>query len=150
MAPDSSSRRPPDGPAGAPSDRTRQARARGEQRAVAALLLALTLAALLLAGVSVRATVVAGNVEARAGGAIGRASLAQMEFQARHRRFALWDELLVHGVRLPAAMAVDASSATPSHWYLRLKDSATGITCDGIGTLTDEPGAPVRPTCRRP
>jgi hypothetical protein len=70
-----------------------------------------------------------------------------MEFHTRNNRFALWAELEADGVRLPASMRLEASTATPSHWYLRLRDVESGATCDRIGLLTDPPGRPILPTC---
>jgi len=152
VAPFSSSSPMPTAPAEEPRDATtvlRQRRA-GDRRVVATLLLIAVLAVLVLSTVTVRASVRADAVRQRAGGALNRASLAQMEFHTQHRRFALWDELSARGLRLPSPLRVEASTASPSHWYLRLRDDATGITCDRVGMLTDAPGQPVVPTCARP
>jgi hypothetical protein len=125
-------------------------RASAERRVVALLLAGLGVMVVLLASLSVRATVQRGDARSRAGGALARAGLAQREYHARQGRFAFWEELAADGLRLPAAMSVDASNATPSHWYLRLRDSTTGLLCDRVGVLTDPPGEVVPPSCRAP
>ena len=123
------------------------ARQRGERRIVA-LLLATVLGLVLALGasrtVTFRAAVAA---QERMGGSLGRAALLQMEFRARNARYALWPELAAAGVRLPSGLAVVATSASTSHWYLRLRDRATGVSCAGVGELLDPPGAPLVPQC---
>jgi len=121
-----------------------------DQRVVAVLLLIAVVVVIALAATSVRATARADAVRQHVGGTLNRASLAQMEFHTRHRRFALWEELSARGMRLPSDLQVEVSTATHSHWYLRLRDVQTGITCDRVGMLTDAPGEPVLPTCTRP
>jgi hypothetical protein len=135
-------------PTEAPNDASRM-RTRRDHRVVMALLLVAVIVVLFLAAISVRATIRLGAVRERVGGTLNRASLVQMEFHTRHRRFALWDELEDGGLRLPSGMNVEASSATPSHWYLRLRDIESGTTCDRVGLLTDPPGRPVTPSCQR-
>jgi hypothetical protein len=72
-----------------------------------------------------------------------------MEFRARHERYALWEELAANGMRLPEDVTVLHSNASMSHWYLRLRNRATGVTCERLGQLTDPPHDPVKPTCAR-
>lgn len=87
--------------------------------------------------------------EAQIGTMLGRASLQQMEFHTQHSRFALWGELAETGATLPASVTVVRSNATASHWYLQLRDQATGMTCDRVGQLIDPPSAPAPPSCTR-
>jgi hypothetical protein len=136
---------PSEAPSGASTARTHR-----DQRVVLSLLLVAALVVLVLAAISVRASLRHDAVRTRVGGSLNRASLVQMEFHTRHRRFALWDELAERGVRLPSGLRVEASTATPSHWYLRVRDVQTGTTCDRIGLLTDPPGRPITPACKRP
>jgi len=130
--------------------RTSNVRTQRDHRVVVVLLLVAVVIVFLLATVSVRATMRQDAVRQRVGGSLNRASLVQMEFHSQHRRFALWDELSDQGVRLPSGLNVEASTASPSHWYLRVRDTATGTTCDRIGLLTDPPGRPIMPACTRP
>jgi len=129
--------------------RVARERAQRDHRVVLTLLLAAIGVVLVLATLSVRATLRQDAVRQRVGGSLNRASLVQMEFHTRHRRFALWNELVERGVRLPAGLNVEASTATPSHWYLRVRDRETGTTCDRIGLLTDPPARPIMPACKR-
>lgn len=124
------------------------ARTASDRRSVLLLLLLLALGILGLAISGVRATVRDARGKERTAGALSRAALEQWEFHGRQGRFALWRELESGGARLPPAMSVDTSTATPSHWYLRLHDSASGLLCDRIGTIVDEPTERVAPTCR--
>lgn len=132
-------------PSGTPDVRTQR-----DHRVVMSLLLVAVIAVLVLATISVRATMRHDAVRQRVGGSLNRASLVQMEFHTQHRRFALWDELTERGERLPSGLLVEASTATPSHWYLRVRDVESGTTCDRLGMLTDPPGEPITPTCKRP
>jgi hypothetical protein len=109
-------------------------------------LLASAIIALALAGV--RSSVRSAAGRERSDGALQRAALEQSEFHAQQGRFAIWPELEAAGMGLPAKMGVDASNATSSHWYLRLHDSVSGLLCDRVGTVVDEPTERVPPTCR--
>ncbi len=132
-------------PSGRPSVRTTR-----DQRVVMTLLLVAVVVMIVLASLSVRATMRHDAVRQRVGGSLNRASLVQMEFHSRHRRFALWDELSEGGMRLPMGLSVEASTASSSHWYMRVRDVESGTMCDRIGMLTDPPGRPIAPSCQRP
>lgn len=136
---------PSEAPSGTSSVRTQR-----DHRVVVVLLLVALLIILVLASIGVRATMRHDAVRERVGSSLNRASLVQMEFHTRHRRFALWGELEERGLRLPTGLNVEASTATPSHWYLRVRDAESGTTCDRIGMLTDPPGRPITPACKRP
>ena len=114
------------------------------------LLSVLLLTVVVLLTFSVRATLTQRDVKGRAEGTFARAGLEQLEFHARRGRFALWSELQEEGVRLPSSMVVDTSNATASHWYLRVRDTATGLVCDRLGLRTDRPGRNPGLTCRPP
>lgn len=114
------------------------------------LLSILLLTVVVLLTFSVRATLTQRDVKGRAEGTFARAGLEQLEFHARRGRFALWSELQEEGVRLPSSMVVDTSNATASHWYLRVRDTATGLVCDRLGLRTDRPGRNPGLTCRPP
>ncbi len=83
-------------------------------------------------------------------GTLGRASLQQMEFRAANQRFALWGELAARGATMPAQLEVVATNASSSHWFLKVRDRTTGITCSRIGQLVDAPGLAVVPDCEQP
>lgn len=100
-----------------------------------------------LAATGARASYARSLARDRMDGTLGRASLAQMEFRARHQRFALWDELAANGARLPGELRVVTSNAGNSHWFLKVQDLRTGLTCARIGQLLDAPDVPVAPDC---
>lgn len=113
-----------------------------------AVLLTMLLGVVLSAGVTTtRSALTLGASRERIGGALGRASLVQMEFRSNNDRFALWDELESRGLRLAADLTVVTSTATQSHWYLRLRDRRTGVTCERIGQLFDPPAKVIVPSC---
>ena len=134
----------------APTDAGRSLRATAEQRVVLLLLALLLLVIVTLSTFGVRATLERRDARVRADRAFARAGLEQLEFHSRRGRFAFWEELAAEGMRLPEVMAVDTSNATASHWYLRLRDTTTGMLCDRIGQLSDRPGAASGMTCRTP
>lgn len=124
-------------------------RTASEQRVIA-LVVATAIGLMLALGLTgAQASHSASSARKRIGGTLGRASIEQMEFYSQHARFALWDELSARGMRLPDQVAVVASNASASHWYLRLRDVSTGVTCDRIGQLLDAPTGEVAPTCER-
>ncbi len=127
--------------------RAATARSAAERRVVAVVLAVMGGLMLAVGATGAQASWAESRSRTRIGGTFGRASLAQMEFRARHARFAVWDELAADGVKLPDDLAVVTSNAGPSHWYLRLRDRATGLTCDRIGQLVDDPSLPVTPSC---
>lgn len=140
----------PDASASPPPDLRRTARARAERRLVGALLASLALTIVLLIGFGTRASVARRDARVRADRTFARAGLVQLEFHARRGRFAFWSELASEGMRLPQSMQVDTSNATASHWYLRLRDSATGLLCDRVGQRLDRPGSTTNLSCRAP
>ena len=121
-----------------------------EQRVVLVLLSLLLVTVAVLLTFSVRATVLQRSAQQRAEGPFARAGLEQLEFHEQRGRFAFWTELQAEGVRLAPTMVVDTSNATASHWYLRLRDTASGLVCDRLGLRTDRPGRNPGLTCRRP
>jgi hypothetical protein len=129
----------------------RQARVRSvsEQRTIIALIAAGVGLLLALSAMGAQAKFAVSASEKAIGGTLGRASLAQMEFRSRHERFALWEELEANGMRLPEDVTVLHSNASMSHWYVRLQDRATGVTCERLGQLIDPPNEVVDPTCTR-
>ena len=74
----------------------------------------------------------------------------QSTFRLLNQRFATWSELEARGMRLPVDQAVVKSNASASHWFVSLRDSATGVICDKTGELFDEGPNDYRPVCREP
>ncbi len=74
----------------------------------------------------------------------------QSTFRLLNQRFATWRELEARGMRLPVDQAVVRSNATASHWFVSVRDSATGVICDKTGELFDESPDERRPVCREP
>lgn len=102
-----------------------------------------------LATLGARTSMTLSSSEREMGSTLGRASLQQREFHTQNARFALWDELARSGASLPVNITVVRSNATSSHWFLRLRDQTTGITCDKVGQLVDPPSDLTAPSCTR-
>jgi len=124
-------------------------RSASEERLIALLVATAAGLTIALAALGARTSMSLTNSEQQMGSTLGRASLQQMEYHTRHARFALWDQLTESGTALPANVTVVRSNASPSHWYLRLRDRSTGITCDRVGQLIDPPADVAKPSCSR-
>jgi hypothetical protein len=124
-------------------------RSAGEQRLIALLVAAALGVTIALATLGARASMALASSEQKIGTTLGRASLQQMEFHTQNARFAIWQELASAGAVLPPNVTVVRSNATPSHWYLSLRDGSTGLTCDRVGQLIDPPADLSKPSCTR-
>jgi len=124
-------------------------RSAGEERLIALLVATAAGVTIALAALGARTSMSLTASEQQIGSTLGRASLQQMEYHTQHARFALWDQLAEAGAALPANVTVVRSNASPSHWYLRLRDQATGITCDRVGQLIDPSADLAKPSCSR-
>ncbi len=127
--------------------RAAEARTATERRLIAVLLMVVVGAVAAVGATAANSTMSAGRSRERMGGTLGRASLVQMEFRDRNKRFAVWEELSRNGVRLAPELTVVTSNASSSHWYLRLRDRTTGVTCDRVGQLLDPPTSSIVPSC---
>lgn len=125
--------------------RAAASRSAGERWLVAVLASSVAVAMLVLSGMAVRSSMAENRSKAQIGSTFGRAALRQEEYRARNDRFADWSELANEGMRLPAELRVLSSNATRSHWYLRVRDRNTGVVCDRVGQLLENPNrAPLR------
>lgn len=71
----------------------------------------------------------------------------QSAFRILNQRFATWQELQSRGLRMPTEQRVVASNASPSHWFMAVRDYNTGIVCSRTGELLDESPLERKPTC---
>jgi len=147
-APAAQAKSAPVRPSAAVAGKRKRTKTATHERVVVTAVIAFGLAAAVLGSVRV-----AGNVrETRAKelmhGTFTRVNQQQDEFRRVNSRFASWSELTARGVRLPARQEVRTSSADYSHWYLSIRDRRTGIVCDRVGELMDEPGTRRTPVCR--
>lgn len=117
---------------------------------VTSAIAALVLIVIAVASVSVRGSMrVTRSVDA-VSGTLKAVHERQSTFRLLNQRFATWRELEARGMRLPADQAVVKSNATASHWFVSVRDSATGVICDKTGELFDEGPNDHRPVCRDP
>jgi len=139
------------GPAGAAVAGKRKRKLRtSHERVVVTGLIAFGFAAAVLGSVRVAGDVRATRAKELMHGTFTRVDQQQDDFRRINARYATWPELSARGVRLPGRQQLRNSSADQSHWYLSLRDRNTGVVCDQVGALFDEPGSPRRPVCRVP
>lgn len=74
----------------------------------------------------------------------------QGRFRMLHQRFATWKELAAEGAKIEPTQRIVASNASPSHWFLAVQDTVTGITCSRTGELFDEGPDARAPNCSAP
>jgi hypothetical protein len=130
------------------ASRRERARVARSERLVVISLLAFGLAIVILGSMRVAGEVRAERAREAMTETFTRVGQRQDEFRRLNARFATLPELNARGFRLPSRHQVQRSSADPSHWFLSIRDRNTGMICDRIGELMDEPGAGRKPVCR--
>lgn len=118
------------------------------ERVVVTAVIAFGFAAAVLGSVRVAGDVREARARELMQGTFTKVNARQDEFRRVNSRFASWSELTARGVKLPARQELRTSSADHSHWYLSIRDRRTGLVCDRVGELMDEPGSRRAPVCR--
>ncbi len=126
------------------------ATAQQDGQIVTSLIVAFVLVFIVIASVRVRGTMRVTKSKDAVTGTLKAVHERQSTFRLLNQRFATWRELEARGLRLPADQAVVQSNATASHWFVSVRDSATGVICDKTGELFDEGPNDHRPVCRDP
>jgi len=129
---------------------TRAATAQQDGQIVTSVSVAFLLMVLVVASMSVRGSMRTSTSVAAVTGTLATVHARQSTFRLLNQRFATWRELEARGMRLPVDQAVVQSNASASHWFVSLRDSATGVICDKTGELFDEGPNDHRPICREP
>ena len=80
-------------------------------------------------------------------GTLARVYDQQTAFRLINQRFATWPELKAQGMALPMSHRVLASNASPSHWFIKVRDTQTGVVCSRTGELFDEGPLERPPSC---
>lgn len=80
-------------------------------------------------------------------GTLTRVYEQQTAFRILNQRFATWPELEARGMALPTEQHVLASNASRSHWYMKLRDTSTGVVCSRTGELFDDSPFDRQPSC---
>jgi hypothetical protein len=132
----------------ASASRRERARVARSERLVVVSLLAFGVAIVILGSMRVAGEVREGRAREEMTETFARVGERQSEFRRLNARFATLPELNARGFRLPARHQVQRSTADPSHWFLSLRDRNTGMICDRIGELMDDPGSLRKPVCR--
>ncbi|WP_309671827.1 hypothetical protein [Gemmatimonas sp.] len=121
-----------------------------DSQIVSSLVVAFVLVVLVVASVRVRGNMRVTRSKDAVSGTLKGVHERQSTFRLLNQRFATWRELEARGMRLPAEQAVVKSNATASHWFVSVRDSATGVICEKTGELFDEGPDDHRPVCREP
>lgn len=120
------------------------------ERVLVTALVAFGIAIAVLGSVRVAGNVRVSRAEEAMVGTFDRVEGEQAQFRRANLRFASWSELAKSGMRLPARQTVHRATADQSHWFLSLRDRNTGLICDRIGELMDEPDTERKAVCRMP
>ncbi len=119
-----------------------------DSQIVTSLIVAFVLVVIVVASVRVQGTMRITKSREVVTGTLKAVHERQSTFRLLNQRFATWRELEVRGMRLPANQAVVKSNATASHWFVSVRDSATGVICDKTGELFDDGPDDHRAVCR--
>lgn len=115
---------------------------------VTSLVAVFALLAMAVASLTVRGNLRANGSRLALSGTLHEVATRQTDFRIIHQRFAAWDELRAEGMALPPTQQVVRTNATPSHWFLAVRDTATGVICERTGELWDEAADERSPVCR--
>ena len=115
---------------------------------VTSVIVAFLLMVLVVASIRVRGSMRTSSSVAAVTGTLKTVQAKQSTFRLLNQRFATWRELEARGMRLPVDQAVVKSNASASHWFVSVRDRATGVICDKTGELFDEGPNDHRPVCR--
>ncbi|WP_373068954.1 hypothetical protein [Gemmatimonas sp.] len=119
-----------------------------DSQIVTSLIIAFVLVVIVVASVRVRGGMRVTTSKDAVTGTLTAVHEKQSTFRLLNQRFATWRELQARGMRLSADQAVVKSNATASHWFISVRDSATGVICDKTGELFDEGPNDHRAVCR--
>lgn len=117
---------------------------------VTSLVTAFVVMAVMIATVSIRGTMRNSGAKGQLTETLGAVSRRQANFRIVNQRFASWTELREQGLALPATQRVVTTNTTPFHWYLAIRDTATGVICERIGELLETRPEDRQTTCRDP
>jgi hypothetical protein len=143
--------------AGARTTRTAAARSTSTRSTVSSrqdgqIVTSLIVAFVLLVGVVILLRVRGGarvdTSVAAVSGTLKDVHVRQSNFRLLNQRYASARELEARGLRLPETQVVVSSNATMSHWFMVIRDSATGVVCEKTGELFDEGPDARKPSCR--
>lgn len=137
--------RPPRGVVTKGTDKAKQ-----DGQIVTSLIVAFVLVVIVVSSVRVRGTMRVGQSREAVTSTLKAVHQQQSTFRMLNQRFATWRELEARGMRLPVEQAVVRSNASASHWFVSVRDSATGVICDKTGELFDEGPDDRVPVCRDP
>lgn len=117
---------------------------------ITSLIVVFVMVVLIVSTVRVRGTMRVSKSREAVTGTLSAVHQQQSTFRLLNQRFATWRELEARGMRLPEDQAVVRSNASASHWFVSVRDGATGVICDKIGELFDEGPNDHGPVCRDP
>jgi hypothetical protein len=115
---------------------------------VTSLLAVFALLMVAVASLTVRGNLRANSSRLALSGTLQSVATRQNNYRIIHQRFAAWDELRAQGLSLPSTQRIVSANATPSHWFLAVRDTATGVICERTGELLDEAADERAPICR--
>lgn len=124
--------------------------AKQDRQIVSSLIVAFVLVVVAVASMRVRGSMRLTTSKDAVTGTLTAVYEKQSTFRLLNQRFATWRELEARGVRLPDDQSIVKSNATEFHWFISVRDSATGVICDKTGELFDEGPDDHPAVCRDP
>ncbi|WP_353266228.1 hypothetical protein [Gemmatimonas sp.] len=114
---------------------------------VTSVVVVFVMIAVVMAGLKVNGSMQQDRSRTAMAGTLSNVYEQQSAFRIINQRFATWPELKARGLRMPQEQRVVASNASPSHWFMAVRDTNTGIVCSRTGELMDESPFERTPTC---
>jgi hypothetical protein len=114
---------------------------------VTSVVVAFAMVAMVFTGLKVNGNAQQTRSRTAMAGTLSNVYEQQSAFRIINQRFATRPELKARGLRMPREQRVVASNVTPSHWFMAVRDSNTGIVCSRTGELLDESPLERIPTC---
>lgn len=122
-------------------------RADRESVLVTSVVVVFVMVAMVIAGLKVNGSRQQDRSRTAIAGTLSNVYEQQSAFRIINQRFATWPELKARGLRMPGEQRVVTSNASPSHWFMAVRDTNTGIVCSRTGELMDESPFERKPTC---
>ncbi len=123
------------------------ARAERDSVLVTSVVVVFVMIAVVIAGLKVNGSMQQDRSRTAIAGTLSNVYEQQSAFRIINQRFATWPELKARGLSMPGEQRVVTSNASPSHWFMAVRDTNTGIVCSRTGELMDESPFERKPTC---
>jgi hypothetical protein len=122
-------------------------RAERDSVLVTSVVVVFVMITVVIAGLKVNGSMQQDRSRTAIAGTLSNVYEQQSAFRIINQRFATWPELKARGFSMPGEQRVVTSNSSPSHWFMAVRDTNTGIVCSRTGELMDESPFERTPTC---